>query len=220
MARIISIANRKGGVGKTTITLLLATALAKEKNKKVLVVDCDNQRSAADYQKFEMNANGTEPPYQVEALDARFLYDYLKLYSDKYDIIFIDMPRMTDDSKDSATVQILTYCDSILIPVVAGQFDALSTKDFLDTIRELANWKREKGFDFLYYGFLNRKNARKDNEKAVQFMSRLGLEMMEHPLKDLKIFTLPSTYDSILKTKEGQNRFKGFFSEFLKKYDI
>ncbi|MBD2137560.1 ParA family protein [Anabaena sp. FACHB-1237] len=46
MGYVIATANMKGGVGKTTLTVNIATCLAKNYGKKVLVLDLDSQISA------------------------------------------------------------------------------------------------------------------------------------------------------------------------------
>ncbi len=58
MCQIISIANQKGGVGKTTTTLNLGTALAL-KGYKVLLIDLDPQANLSSYLGFDGDGKPT-----------------------------------------------------------------------------------------------------------------------------------------------------------------
>ncbi len=220
--RIISVANRKGGVGKSIVTILLAVALARHKKKKVLILDCDNQGSIAEMYQNEVDLMGDEyqPAIEVEEITARKVQTFLKRFGADYDIIFIDIPRMTDNKKDNATVMLLYNCDSILMPIVGSEVDVLSSLDFLAIVEEAAQFKEEVGEKLTYYGFINRRNLRKTNELAEEAMQKQGLKMFKNSLSDLKIYTLPSFFTSVMETAEGQRRFEDFFKEFCRKYKI
>src|SRR2546422_2986299 len=49
MTQVVTVMNFKGGVGKTTCSIELATALARHYGKRTLVVDLDPQASATFY---------------------------------------------------------------------------------------------------------------------------------------------------------------------------
>ena len=219
ITRVIAVTNRKGGTGKSTTTMLLAGALAAD-GHKVLVVDCDDQQTVESIRAMEAANTDGSGLYDVEAIAPRFVLDLLRMRGDGYDIVFIDVPRITEDRTNTVLGQLLTICDSVLIPVLGSFVDALATEGFFRLVEEIAAYKKENGIPFKYYGFVNRWNSRKDNEMADKYMANIGVKMFKEHLRDLKVFAAPSVYYSILDTKEGARRFKPFYKEFKKRFKI
>lgn len=78
-ARVIAIANQKGGVGKTTTTLTLAAALAL-RGKRVLVMDLDPHANASVHLSFfpETLEATAYDLFQAESVDAALFERILK----------------------------------------------------------------------------------------------------------------------------------------------
>lgn len=200
---------------------MVATALAEQKNRKVLIIDCDSQASAlAMYEQEQEYYPDDTPLIEVEALSPRRVNTFLKRFGADYDVIFIDIPRMTDTKADNPTVMLLYNCDGILVPVIGSEVDALATHEFLGIIEECQEYKAEMEEELTAYGFINRRNQRKSNMETEAELKKAGLKMFKNSLADLRIFTTPSVFASPLNTAEGERRFGPFFKEFCRKFSL
>jgi chromosome partitioning protein len=223
-ATIFTVANRKGGISKSSTGLFLATALAHTK-RKVLFLDCDSQASAYEYRQFEKGMphyKDAPEPYRILKKDPAYLLEEIQDYSSQYDIIFIDIPRFTHGKDDKMMIAILAMCDSILIPIKSGELDNLSTLGFVKTIKEIAAFKKEKGKKYKYAGFLSMTGRRPtDDADSREFIKDLDVPLLDNELKDVRELSNPYTYDSLLNlTKSEKERFEPFYNEVVQFFNL
>lgn len=121
---IISFVNQKGGVGKTTAAINLASSLVRQ-NYKLVLVDADPQGSAAtwhgieDNQAFEILYHPDElTRADIETLEA--VYDY----------VIIDAPPAVNNKVET----IMKASDLTILPVTPSSLDLWSCKETLDTM--------------------------------------------------------------------------------------
>lgn len=128
---VITIANMKGGVGKTTLSLLLATELALE-GYRVAMLDCDfNQHGAAFAEKAEI------PNFSVIAnVDEDTVLPTLREAKATHDLVVIDLPGV------SSTLALKAFQRSTLVlipsrPSLPDLRDAIRTNTQVDDAQEL-----------------------------------------------------------------------------------
>ncbi|MBY0282098.1 MAG: AAA family ATPase [Alphaproteobacteria bacterium] len=125
---IISVLNQKGGVGKTTLSIHIASTLALA-GKSSLLIDADVQRSAMDW----AASREIEPIFNVVGISTNSIHKEVRLMGDKYDFIIIDGPPRIYDVAKSA----IAASDIVLIPLQPSPYDVWSAKEVVDLVNEV-----------------------------------------------------------------------------------
>ncbi len=175
MGKIISIANQKGGVGKTTTSVNLSAALGVLE-KRVLLIDADPQGNASSGLGFELNnghkglydiLNGSEPIKKVinkstspnldiiasnidlvgieielinESKREYRLKSELDSVSNNYDFVIIDCAP----SLGLITINALTACNSVIVPIQCEYFALEGLGKLLNTIKSIQKLHNEE----------------------------------------------------------------------------
>jgi len=96
MSKVLTLYSNKGGVSKTTTTFNIAAFIAKEKNKKVLIIDADPQCNITELFFSSLPEDQTNPDFDLpgtsilEAFKPRFRGE-----ASKVDITTLNLPSNT-----------------------------------------------------------------------------------------------------------------------------
>lgn len=234
MGKVIAIINQKGGVGKTTTSVNLASCLAY-KGKKTLLIDSDSQGSSTsgygidknsvkytlydcivDIEKvnetiietkyhnlFLIPSNPSLSAAEIELTfeDDReyFIKKLIGKIRDDYDYIIIDSPP----SLGMLTLNILTACDSVIIPIQCEYYALEGLTQLMSTLRSV---KKKLNPSIEIEGVL-----------ATMFDARTNLSIQV--LDEIKKFFPDKVYNSIIPRNVRLSEAPSF-GEPIIKYDI
>ena len=176
MSKVITIAQQKGGSGKTTIAANLATVFSLKNNLSTTLLDTDPQGSLGKWfmtRKEKLKDKNTLQFKTASLWGAQYEAKTLK---EKCVIVIIDTPPKIDADGRPA----IEIADLVLIPISPSQVDFWAT----ESIIELA--KREKKEILI---LINRANAKsKLIKEAVKFVKDMEVKKAKTILGNRQIF--------------------------------
>lgn len=200
---IITLAQTKGGVGKTTLAVNLAIEGTIRRKRDLLLVDADDQGTAADFSALRATQHGATG-YTAIQLNGAAVRSQVLAMRDKFDDIIIDAGGRDTSGLRAA----LTVTDIALIPFQPRSFDVWTLDKMATLITEarlinpgllalaIINCADAQGIDNREAADTLTENAEIDyldapigRRKAFPNAASLGLSVLEMPYPDHKAVT-------------------------------
>lgn len=128
--KILTIANSKGGVGKSTLATNLAVE-AVSAGRKVLLVDTDPQASCA---LFAATRPQDRPAFRLVQMTKPIVHREIPALSEPFDLAIVDTGGRDNKTFRSA----LAASHTIVVPLAPSAYDIWASEDVFTVIDELA----------------------------------------------------------------------------------
>jgi chromosome partitioning protein len=116
--KVITVAQHKGGAGKTTLSTQIAAAL-QDDGAEVLVIDVDPQGSTTEWHKARCNTLGRKNRIVLMQTQGWKMMREVPRLTEEYDYIIIDTPPHAESESSIA----IRLADLVLMPVQPSPLD-------------------------------------------------------------------------------------------------
>ena len=210
----VAITTQKGGIGKTSVTVLLSSYLHYLKGYEVAVVDCDYpQYSIFDLRNRETEVVASDEYYSVKAYNQLCKIEK-KCYSivmssivdatskanelaqeENLDIVFFDMPGTLNTD---GVLDLLSEMDYIFSPISADRLVVESTLQFLSLFNDnliTTGIAKAKGVN-LFWTMVDGREKTSLYDMYNSVINDLGQKIMKTSLPDSKRYRREITFDN------------------------
>lgn len=188
--KIITVANSKTGVGKTTVALQIAIARAMQ-GKDVWYVECDSEMSGLTALTLRTNKRQNTRLGCAYYPNGVLLGSQVTLQENKWDTIVIDVGGMHDDAKLRMAVGI---CDVLLMPFCPGTFDAWALSQMSTVIKDLSISGQRKIPAYAFWNCAD-PNESVDYEEALFLLSDYeNIQILDTPLCRRHAYSTASSF--------------------------
>ena len=198
----VAVSNQKGGVGKSTMLVTLASLLNYSMGKNVAIVDCDaTQRSLFNLRERDMEMVEINKKYmvlleeqrlrgcriypirQAKPENARQVAGELAAKAD-FDIVFIDLPGSMDIS---GVLQTIFNVDYVLTPIAADNFVMDSSFVFAKSVMKCAENRNNIPLKdvFLFWTKVKKRSNTEVLDNYMALMKKQGLKILDSMIPDL-----------------------------------
>ena len=132
LSKVITVAQQKGGTGKTTLAVHLALAFIKYHNFKVAIIDTDPQGSLGKWFMIRTEKNISNKNLTFKTASLWGAQYESKLLKKDHDIIIIDTPPKIESDARPA----IEAADLVLIPVAPSHVDFWATEAIIDIAKK------------------------------------------------------------------------------------
>lgn len=181
---IIAVANMKGGCGKSTTCMNLATGMASA-GYRVLLVDADPQASATQWRAMR---NDDKAPFEVIALATAALAREIRALAvnSSYEVILIDCPaggldRGRDAGQDIARSAV-RIANAVVVPIRPSPMDYMACSNIMPMLADVSSVNPELRVLLLI-------NQKQGNSRLGKQAREAALEFFQAPGVDIRLLT-------------------------------